>query len=58
MQAKIEQKYKSPTPEKMKELQFMSRVRRFMATTDMDLNVLEEIKRQVEINENQDGNLT
>ena len=58
VQAKIEQKYKNIPPERIKELNFQSRVRRFMASTEMDAGALEEIKRQIEINENQGGDLT
>ena len=58
VQAKIQQKYKNIPPEKQKELEFKSRVRRFMASTEMDANVLEGIKKQIEINENQDGELS
>ena len=45
VQNKIQQKYKNIPPEKLKELQFKMRVRRFMASTEMDANVLECIKR-------------
>ena len=58
VQAKIQQKYKNIPPEKLKELEFKNRVRRFMASTEMDANVLEGIKKQIEINENQDGELS
>ena len=39
-------------------MEVKSRIRRFMASTEMDANVLESIKRQIEINENQDGELS
>ena len=52
VQAKIEQKYKNIPPERLKELKFQSRVRRFMATTEMDAGALEEIRQRIEINEN------
>ena len=58
VQAKIQQKYKNIPPEKLKEMEVKSRIRRFMASTEMDANVLESIKRQIEINENQDGELS
>ena len=45
VQAKIQQKYKNIPPEKLKELEFKNRVRRFMASTEMDANVLEGIKK-------------
>ena len=45
VQAKIQQKYKNIPPEKLKELAYKFRIRRFMASTEMDANVLESIKK-------------
>ena len=45
VQAKIQQKYKNIPPHKLKEMEAKKRIRRFMASTEMDANVLESIKR-------------
>ena len=58
VQVQIEQKYKNLPAEKIKEMQFKSKVRRFMASTEMDASALDEIKKQIEINENQEGGMT
>ena len=52
MQEKLEKRYIDLPPEKIKELQYKSRVRRFLASTEMNAKALEDMRKQIEMDEN------
>lgn len=52
MKEKIERRYLDLPPEKIKELQYKSRVRRFLASTEINAKALEDMRKQIELDEN------